>query len=103
MLFVSDVSEVSIASYAARADSLAVVAESLDERFDRAGILARPAVGLRLSRLSEEIEGLRQAIERWHSAQDAFGRNQAYRECILIYGRASGMCEGLNAETDTTR
>jgi hypothetical protein len=102
MLFASDVSEDSIMVYAGRADSLSAVAESLKAEFNRIGIINRPGLSLRMTRLGEEISGLRQAIARWNEAQHGYDREQAYHECILIYGRASGICEGLKIETDTT-
>jgi hypothetical protein len=102
MLFASDVSEDSIMVYADRADSLSSAVDSLSAQLGRAGLLKRPGMSLRLTRLGEEIDGLRQAIARWNEAQHGYDRDQAYHECILIYGRASGICEGLKVEADTT-
>jgi len=101
LLFQSDVSEDSVAAYARRADSLSVVAETLTAQFNHSGLLRRPGLSLRLNRLNEEIDGLRMAVERWREAQQGYDKNQAYHECILIYGRASGICEGLKTEADT--
>jgi len=98
MLFSSAVSEDSTLSYAARAESLDAIADSLDASYRHTGIIARPGVAYRLGRLNEEIDGLRFAVERWRAAQDVYDRNQSWRECILIYGRASGVCDALKAE-----
>jgi len=103
MLFSSDVGKDTIDAYARRADSLAAVAESLNVEFSRTGIINRPGLSLRMVRLGEEIDGLRQAVERWEQSQQSFDRDRAYRECILIYGRASGICEGLKVEADSGR
>ncbi len=103
VLYASDVSAESVGVYERHADSLDLVSDSLRAQFDRSGLIKQPGIALRLQRLDEEITGLRQAVERWHVAQQGYDRNQAYYDCVLMYGRASGICEGLKVETDTAR
>jgi len=94
-LLAHEVSADSIAVYQARADSLAVIAESLEVRFEKAGALTRPVVLRELATLEDEIASLRIAIDKWRNARGKYGEGQASRECILLYGRASGICDAL--------
>ena len=95
----------SIASYERRADSLEGVVHVLEMDYDAVGLLKKPSARLRLDRLREQVEALRAAIERWRSARTSHGQNKAYRECILLYGKATGTCEvlGTDVPADSTR
>jgi len=95
----TEVSADSIMAYEARADSLSVGADTLEDVLGRAGLLEQPGIRRRLARLNEEIDALRTAVERWRAARDSNGQGQAYRECILLYGRASGVCDALRIDT----
>jgi tryptophan 2,3-dioxygenase len=91
----SEVSLDSIEMYARRADSLGRVAAVLAADIGALPALERPQAQWRLGRLREEIAALETAVERWRVARDPSSQDQAFRECILLYGRASGMCEVL--------
>lgn len=93
----SEVSADSISVYQNRADSLELIADSLRSRLDQAGLLQQPRIQLQLDRLDEEIRSLRVAITKWETAHKTAGAGAAYRECILLYGRASGACQVLRA------
>ncbi|MFO7675723.1 MAG: hypothetical protein R6X12_05370 [bacterium] len=90
-----EVSEDSVAAYARRADSLGRVAEILEADLDALGLLEQPRARLQLARLRAEIASLRTAVERWQVARTSHDKDLAYRECVLLYGRVSGMCEVL--------
>jgi len=95
----SEVDADSIRSYELQADSLERVAEYLESKLARAGLLQRPAIRLQFEQLKREISGFRVAIERWRSARDKYGKGQAYKHCLLLYGRASGVCDALGLDT----
>lgn len=96
---VSEVSADSIQAYADRADSLARVAEILELDLGSLRLLDQPAARFRLDRLRGEIGALRTAVERYRVARTPAEQNQAYRECVLLYGRATGVCDALLVET----
>lgn len=52
-----------------------------------------------IGELEEEIRDLRVAVEQWRSARGAKPTADLYQKCILLYGRASGVCDALAAET----
>ena len=95
----------SIASYERRADSLERIAGVLEMDYDAIGLLDKPAARRRLDRLRVQVEALHVAIERWRTARTSHGQNKAYRECILLYGKATGVCEVLSTDVpaDSTR
>ena len=94
----SEVSADSITSYETRADSLGRAAEVLEADLGSLSGLAKASARRRLDGLRGEIAALRTAIERWRAARTPEDNNQAYRECILLYGKASGICEGLSTD-----
>lgn len=95
----------SVAVYRTRAESLATEADSLERALLGSGLTEQPGLRRHLGRLREEIAELRRAVGEWEAARQQERRNAAYRECILIYGRASGVCDALKSETprDTAR
>ncbi len=97
-VYASQVGADSIAAYEQKADSLEQVVASLAARMDSVALLRRPGLNFKLQRLEREIVGLRRAIAEWHRAKDTARRNQLYQECLVLYGRASGMCELLLTE-----
>lgn len=97
-VYASQVGPDSIAVYERKADSLEQVVASLAARMDSIGLLRRPGLNFKLQRLEGEIAGLRRAIAEWHRTRDSARRNQLYQECLVLYGRASGMCELLLTE-----
>ncbi len=86
----------SIAAYQQRLAELEARAESLRQRFNATNILRRPAVNARLMQLEEDIAALRRAIEAWEAASRS---TDLYRQCILMYGKASGVCDALALDT----
>lgn len=91
----SEVGTDSIAAYEQRAEELEVEADSLAEALERVGLLQQPFVRTQLGRVEHEVQALRVAVEKWKSARTTSAQGQAYRECVLLYGRASGACAVL--------
>lgn len=96
----TEVSEDSIAAYSDRADSLERLAETLEMDLSSTTLLEQPAARLRLARLHDEIAALRSAVERWRVARTPAEQDHAWRQCILLYGRASGICDALQTGAD---
>jgi hypothetical protein len=94
-----DVGPDSIAAYERRIVDLKAEAEELKERLGRAGTLTRPEVQERLRLLEAHVENLGSAVARWKAEHDRGSQNEAYRECILLYGKASGTCQSLAPDT----
>lgn len=90
-----EVSAESITAYQDRADSLGLIADSLEVRFEQAEPLQKPGLLRRLDNLEDEIDALRIAVDKWRTARDDYGEGQAYQKCVLLYGRATGICDDL--------
>jgi Flp pilus assembly protein CpaB len=95
----SDVGPESIQAYRERVEQLRMKAEDMKRRMQAAGTLDRPDVTERLLRFEQEAGQLELAIRRWGSSLDRAGKNEAYRQCIMLYGRASGVCDALAPDT----
>lgn len=91
----SEVGGETVEAYADRADSLERVAEVLELDISALGLLEQPAARRQLARLRAEIAALRTAVERYRVARTPAAQDQSYRECVLLYGRASGICDAL--------
>ncbi len=98
-LLPAEVSADSIKVYQQRADSLEMEVPLLRARLEDAGLLQQPRIRQKLTRLEEEIASLKNAVERWRASRDTGGDNQSYRQCVLLYGRATGICDVLQVDT----
>jgi hypothetical protein len=85
----------SVAAYEKRAGELEAESDSLARVLERVGLLQQPFVRAQLERVEQEVYALRVAVEKWKSARTTSAQGQAYRECVLLYGRASGACAVL--------
>jgi hypothetical protein len=94
-----EVTDDTIAVYEARADELATRADSIRQRLGKLGLLSRPAVLARVTDIEQEVANLRRAVENWKAARPARKGGDLYRQCILVYGRASGVCDALARDT----
>ena len=90
-----------ITLYQARADSLRVRADSVRLRLERAGLLSRRSVMTHLALLEDEIVSLERTIEVWRKSKKLRGEVDLHRQCVLLYGKASGVCNALAADTLT--
>jgi hypothetical protein len=95
----ADVGPDSIAAYEQRIVDLEAGAAGLRQRMDRAGTLGRPDVQERLRLLEADVENLRAAVARWKVEHNRANQGEAYRQCILLYGKASGVCQSLAPDT----
>lgn len=85
----------SVAAYEKRAEELEAEADSLAKVLERVGLLQQPFVQAQLGQVEQEVYALRVAVEKWKSARTTSAQGHAYRECVLLYGRASGACAVL--------
>lgn len=90
-----------ITLYQARADSLRVRADSVRLQLERAGLLSRRSVETHLALLEDEIIALERTIEVWRKSKKLRGEVDLHRQCVLLYGKASGVCDALAADTLT--
>ncbi len=95
----AEVSAESIRVYITRAAELEERADSLRRRLTELRLVDRPGVQLRITTLERELAGLRQAIDEWQAARTGIGGPAAFRQCVLLYGRASGVCDALSIDT----
>lgn len=95
--------------YEVSADSIATYQERLAQLKDHLNRLqdkarqSEPWERLRLERrlqlLSAKIRDLEVAVAQWRAARSPNAAGNLYRNCILLYGQASGVCDALAADT----
>jgi hypothetical protein len=90
-----------ITLYQARADSLRARADSVRLRLEGAGLLSRPSVRANLALLEDEIVALERTIEVWQKSKKVRSEVDLHRQCVLLYGKASGVCDALASDTIT--
>lgn len=89
----------SVAVYEQRMTELRAWADSLKERMKAAGTAERRDVKARVAEAERLISELQRAIEQWRVARGGDAPDAAYRQCILLYGRARGACDALASDT----
>jgi hypothetical protein len=89
----------SAAAYEQRVADLEARVEVLKKRMDAAGTNERREVKARLAEFDRQIADLRRAIAQWRVARGGDAPNEAYRQCLLLYGRARGVCDALAPDT----
>ena len=97
----ADVGSDSIAAYRQRVADLKERAGRLRAQLAVAGREYKGAVQARLQMVDEQIQALEQAIGRWEIVINPDEKAGAYRQCILYYGKASGVCDALAPDTLT--
>jgi hypothetical protein len=95
----ADVGSDSIAAYRQRVADLKDRADRLRAQLAVAGREVKPAVKERLLMVDEQIRALEQAIVRWEVDINPDEKAGAYRQCIMYYGKASGVCDALAPDT----
>ena len=95
----AEVSAESVQVYMTKAADLEQRADSLRRRLTELRLVDRPGVQLRIAALERELSGLRQAVEQWRAARSGTGGPAAFRQCVLLYGKASGVCDALSLDT----
>ncbi len=94
-----EVSAESVAVYEQRVSELRARVDSMKERVRVAGTAERRDVKARIAESERLVSELQRAIEQWRVARGGDAPDAAYRQCILLYGRASGACDVLAADT----
>jgi hypothetical protein len=89
----------SIAAYEQRAVELRATADSLKLRMVAAGTAERRDVKVRVAEVERLISELQRAIAQWRIARGGDAPDAAYRQCVLLYGRAKGACGMLAPDT----
>ncbi len=94
-----DVGADSVAAYEQRVAELQVRADSLQKRMKATGNAERREVRARLDEFERQISDLKHAIAQWRVARGGDAPDAAYRQCILLYGKAQGICAALATDT----
>ncbi|MEO0085505.1 MAG: hypothetical protein ABIK37_02615 [candidate division WOR-3 bacterium] len=94
-----EVSAESVAAYQARIVELEGRVARIRTRLPLSTSGERTSYNRLITELEEEIRDLKVAVEQWRSARGAKPTADLYQKCILLYGRASGVCDALAAET----
>lgn len=94
-----EVSAESIAAYQARIVEMESRVARIRTRLPLSLPGERTGYNRLIAELEEEIRDLKVAVEQWRSARGAKPTADLYQKCILLYGRASGVCDALAAET----
>lgn len=98
-MVVFEVSAESIKAFEARVSELEQSAALLRNRLQISGPIQRVLLTRRLEILDARIGDLKATIANWRSARDARSATALYRQCLLLYGKASGICEALAVDT----
>jgi len=96
-----EVSAESAATYEQRAADLESRVAQLAKRMAAIGSLDRPEVKARLGQFERQIRELKVAIAQWRLARGGDAPDAAYRQCLLAYGMAQGICAALAPDTLT--
>ncbi|MEO0021532.1 MAG: hypothetical protein ABIK48_05090 [candidate division WOR-3 bacterium] len=89
----------SIRAYITRIEELERQAKGVRSRIASAPLTERIIRERELAVLEDKIRELKLAVEQWRQARTKKSANDLYRKCIMIYGRASGICELLVSDT----
>jgi len=96
-----EVSAESAAAYEQRVAELEARADTLKKRMEAAGTAEQRAVKVRLAEFESQVSDLKHAIAQWRLARGGDAPNEAYRECLLLYGKARGVCDAMAPDTLT--
>ncbi len=89
----------SVAAYGQRVAELEARVAALKKRLEAAGKAERREVKARLAEFEHQMSELKRAIAQWQVARGGDAPNEAYHQCLLIYGRARGVCDALAPDT----
>jgi len=89
----------SIKAYEERIAELERKAQAVRSRITTAPINERIIRERELMILERKIGDLKVAIEQWRQSRSKPGAVDLYRQCIMLYGKASGVCELLLSDT----
>lgn len=89
----------SLAAFRERAGALRQQSRLLRARLSQSKLWERPAIQARIVELDRQITELDSAIVRWQAALGAKEGPDIYRQCVELYGTASGFCRALALDT----
>lgn len=89
----------SVQAFRERAAELRLQSKSLRARLDELKLWERPGVQARITALDKQVTELDLAVERWETSRRTRSEKDLYRQCVLLYGQASGMCDALAMDT----
>jgi hypothetical protein len=95
----TDIGPDSVATYEQRIVDLKASSTALKERLGRLGTVSRPDVQERMRLFDAEIANFERAVAEWKAEHNRAGQGEDYRQCILLYGKASGVCQSLAPDT----
>jgi len=90
----------SIQAYLVRIGALEETAARIHNRLQQVAPGERARLSRQLQLLDAQLRDLRVAVAQWRAARTS-GRSSSdlYRNCLLLYGRASGICAVLAEDT----
>jgi len=71
------------------------------EKYKDASAVRKRVIDRQVDLLDQRIRDLKTAVEQWKSARDKLSGSDLYTKCVLLYGRASGVCDALQENSDT--
>ena len=98
-----EVSAESAAVYEQRVAELEAQVDNLKKRMEAVGTAEQRAVRVRLAEFESQMSDLKHAIAQWRLARGGDAPNEAYRECLLLYGKARGVCDALAPDTRSSK
>ncbi len=96
---VFEVSAESIKAYEELAQTLEKKAEEIRKGIASSPLNQRLRLERQLAVLEGKIRDLKVAIEQWRQTKAPRSAADLYRQCILLYGKAAGICELLLTDT----
>ena len=89
----------SLRVYQGRLAELKQSAVETRNKLDKVGKSDWPSVHLRLETADQEIERLRNVVQRWEQEHSAEGMSELYHEAVAVHGRAAGLILGATYDT----
>lgn len=89
----------SLAAFRERAGVLRQQSRLLRARLSQSKLWERPAIQARIVELDRQITELDSAIIRWQASLGTKEGPDIYRQCVELYGAASGFCRALALDT----
>jgi len=98
-VMVFEVTPESVQVFERRVAELESSAVVLRNRLSSSSVVERLLINRRLGYLERQIEELKLTLDKWRATKDVNSAASIYYKCLLIYGKASGVCELLASDT----
>lgn len=89
----------SIKAFEERVEKLERDAALLCDRLGSSRLMERDFINRRIALLEQGIQNLKTAVAKWRTVRDFKSAAEIYRNCLLLYGKAAGVCELLATDT----